>query len=411
MKRITWILAAAVVVIGGGAWLWASNGSAQTRFRTAKVERGDLVVTVTATGAVQPVTQVQVGTQVSGTIQKLFADFNSRVTKGETVAQIDPAPFQAHVDQDRANLLKAQADVERVKAMLVQADKELKRSRELAGRELISPSELDAAVATYDSLVAQQKVAEATVEQNRAALQISDVNMKYTTIVSPIDGVVVSRNVDVGQTVAASLQAPTLFVIADSLKSVQVQASVPEADIGKITQGQRATFDVDAWRDLKFEGKVSQIRLAPSTVQNVVTYTVLVNADNPEEKLVPGMTANLTFEVSRRKDVLQVPNAALRFTPPDQERAAAAEPPPVRRPGRGDRPRTPKARVWTAGPDGPIAVSIVPGQSDGAFTEVVQGDVHEGQEVYVGVASEGRDNSMTNPFAPGRSSSSSGRRS
>jgi HlyD family secretion protein len=316
MKKLILIAVVLLAAGGGGAWVWLRGANGATSFRLAKVERGDLLVTVTATGTVQPVTQVQVGTQVSGTIQKLFADFNSKVKEGEQVAQIDPAPFQARVDQDQANYLRAQADVERVKANLVQAEKDLARSKELAKRELISTADLDAATAAYDSLVAQVKVAEATVAQGKSTLQISTVNFGYTKIVSPIDGLVISRNVDVGQTVAASLSAPTLFVIADSLKKIQVQASVAEADIGKITLSQDVTFTVDAWRERPFSGKVSQVRLSPTTVQNVVTYTVLIDADNPEEKLLPGMTASVSFQVARHVAVLKIPNAALRFTPP-----------------------------------------------------------------------------------------------
>ncbi|MBI3843686.1 MAG: efflux RND transporter periplasmic adaptor subunit [Planctomycetes bacterium] len=396
-----------VLVIGVGSWMWFKNSSAAPRYRLAKAEKGELIVTVSATGTVQPVTNVQVGTQVSGTIQKLNADFNSRVTAGQIVAQIDPALFQAHVDQDRANLLKSQSDVDRVKATLVQAEKELNRSKELAKKDLISPSDLDAAIATYDSLVAQVKVAESTVEQNRAALAISDVNLKYTQILSPIDGVVVSRNVDVGQTVAASLSAPTLFVIADSLKHVQIQASVPEADIGKIAKDQPVTFTVDAYREVKFKGTVFQVRLSPSTVQNVVTYTVLVNAENPEEKLLPGMTANVLFEVARFADVLQVPNAALRFVPPDVEKPP--EPTTARRPARGDNSRDPKSRVWVSGDGGPVAVAVVTGATDGAYTQIMSGDLREDQEVLIGMLAEGRDSQMTNPFGPRQGSSSTRR--
>ncbi len=427
MKKLLILLAVLAAAGGGGAWYWTRGANGAPAFRLAKVERGDLLVTVTATGTVQPVTQVQVGTQVTGTVQKLFADFNSRVKAKEVVAQIDPAPFKARVDQDRANLLRAQADVERVKANLVQAQKELARSRELARRELVSASDLDAATAAYDSLVAQVKVAEASVNQAQSTLQISEVNHGYTTIVSPIDGLVISRNVDVGQTVAASLQAPTIFVIADSLKKIQVQASVAEADIGKIAAGQEVTFTVDAWRERPFKGQVSQIRLSPTTVQNVVTYTVMIDAENPEEKLLPGMTASASFLVARHEAVLKVPNAALRFTPPPElaggEDAAAAKAPgggsgPAsaggggggRRPegggsgsGRGERGRGRGGRVWVQVPGGGLkAVPIFPGATDGAFTQVVKGELAEGQEIVTGQVTSGPDSSVSNPFAPQR---------
>ena len=223
MKTLIIIL---ILALGGGAawWFGFHNGETQTKYRTAKVERGDLRVSVAATGTVQPFLLVQVGTQVTGTIQKLMVDFNSKVKANEVVAQIDPSPFQAKVDQDKANVAKAQADVIRVKAQLTQAEKELVRARELQKKELISGSDLDTAVANFDSLSAQVKVSEASVVQAQAVLESSMVNLRYTTIISPIDGIVISRNVDVGQTVAASLSAPTIYVIADDMKKMQIQA-------------------------------------------------------------------------------------------------------------------------------------------------------------------------------------------
>jgi len=436
MKKLLVVLVLLAAAGGAGAWYWTRGGNGAAAYRTAKVERGDLQVTVTATGTVQPITQVQVGTQVTGTIRTLHADFNSRVKADQTVAEIDPRPFQARVDQDKANLLRAQADVERVKANLVQAQKELARSKELARRELVSASDLDAATAAYDSLVAQVKVAEASVNQAQSTLQISEVNLGYTTIKSPIDGLVISRNVDVGQTVAASLQAPTIFIIADSLKKIQVQASVAEADIGKIVAGQEVAFTVDAWRERPFKGQVSQIRLSPTTVQNVVTYTVMIDAENPEEKLLPGMTASASFLVSKHTNILKIPNAALRFTPPAEaggagDTAAAKAPsgggPPAgaggggerggRGPesasgggsgggerGRGERGRGSRStRVWIQVPGGGLkAVPIVPGATDGSFTQVLKGELAEGQEVVTGQVTSGPDSSVSNPFAPQR---------
>jgi HlyD family secretion protein len=415
MKRLLIVALVVAAAGGGGAWYWARGANGTPSFRTAKVERGDLLVTVTATGTVQPITQVQVGTQVTGTIQKLFADFNSRVKADQLVAQIDPAPFQARVDQDNANLLRAQADVERVKANLVQAEKELARSKELSKRELISAAELDAATAAYDSLTAQVKVAEATVAQSRSTLQISTVNLGYTNIKSPIDGLVISRNVDVGQTVAASLSAPTIFVIADSLKRIQVQASVAEADIGKIVSGQDVTFTVDAWRERPFQGKVSQVRLSPTTVQNVVTYTVLIDAENPEEKLLPGMTASVAFQVARHTAALKIPNAALRFTPPaellgeatpaekekDKEKDKEKEKEKPRGPGGGRG----AGKVWVQDPVTGlklIPIQTVPGATDGSFTLLKSGDLQEGQEVITGLVQPGSDAGLSNPFGPRR---------
>ena len=396
MKRLL-ILLVILAAAGAGLYFWLNGSKTSTEYRTAKVERGDLVVTVTASGTVQPITQVQVGTQVSGTVQKLMVDFNSRVKANDVVAQIDPAPMRAKVEQDRANLARAKADVTRVKASLLQAEKELQRSRELAKRELISASELDAAVATHDSLEAQVEVAEAVVTQSKAALEVSEVNLRYTTIISPIDGVVISRNVDVGQTVAASLQAPTLFVIAENLKTVQIQASVAEADVGRVAVGQSVTFTVDAHRERPFKGKVSQIRLAPVSVQNVVTYTVMIDAANPDEKLWPGMTANVTIELDRRADVIKVPNAAMRFVPPD---APAPEPAPQGQGRRGQRERT--FKLWVPEGKGLKSVDVTPGATDGSFTEIVKGDLQPGTEVVTGIKQEGDSRSLSNPFQPPR---------
>jgi HlyD family secretion protein len=425
MKKL--VIPVLILSAAGGAawWHWIHNAEAPLKYRFAKVERGDLRVTVSATGTVQPYLQVQVGTQVTGTIQKLHVDFNWQVKKDQVVAQIDPAPFQAKVDEDKANLAKAEADVLRVKAGLVQADKELNRARQLQKKDLISGSDLDAAVATYDSLVAQVKVAEAAVAQAKATLESSQVNLRYTTITSPIDGVVISRNVDVGQTVAASLQAPTIYIISDDMKKVQVSANVPEADIGRITEKMNVDFTVDAHRALHFKGTVSQVRLSPTTVQNVVTYTVMIDAENPGNKLLPGMTANLTFDIAQYKDVLKVPNAALRFTPPQlAESAAAAKPvestPTADRtaakasdaaaptalgsgpakPPRAERKKD-QGRVWILSPAGPTAVPVNADATDGSWTRLAAGSLSEGQDVIVGVSLEGgSDPATTNPFAP-----------
>jgi HlyD family secretion protein len=411
-KIIAFILVLAAV--GGSVWWFGfRNGQEPTRFRTGKVERGDLRVTVAATGTVQPLLLVQVGTQVTGTIQKLNVDFNSKVKANEVVALIDPAPFQAKVDQDKANVVKAESDVIRVKAQLTQAEKELARSRELQKKELISPSDLDTAVANFDSLAAQVKVADASVVQAKAVLESSMVNLKYTTIISPIDGVVISRNVDVGQTVAASLSAPTIYVIADDMKKMQIQASVAEADIGRIKEAMDVTFMVDAYRNDKFKGKVSQIRLSATTVQNVVTYTVIIDAANPGGKLLPGMTANVSFEIAQFENVLKIPNAALRFTPPDQAAAMAAAPAPAPKqeaaPGEAPATKGPRGerrnrdqqqnRVWVAGPTGPVAIQVTVDATDGTWTRLVKGELNEGQELLTGVILEGAD-PTSNPFTP-----------
>ena len=276
-------------------------GSAEPKFRKAKVDKGEVVATVTATGTLSAVTTVQVGSQVSGIIAKLHVDFNSTVKKGQLLAELDPTPFQQTIDQRRA-------DLEKAKVELRNAEISLTRSKSLTAQQLLAQSDLDGAQTTRDS-------AAAAVAQAQAALKQAETNLSYTRITSPIDGVVVSRQYDVGQTVAASFQAPVLFTIAQDLTKMQVLTNIDEADVGRVRVGQEAKFSVDAFPDQPFRGAVSQIRLSPQTVQNVVTYPVMLDVANPDLKLKPGMTANVQVPVDVRKDVLRVPNAALRFRP------------------------------------------------------------------------------------------------
>ena len=426
MRKVLIIVIVAAVAVG--VWVAAreSESADAPEWRTSKVERDDLAVEVTATGALQPVTQVQVGTQVSGTIQELHADFNSRVTKDQVVAQIDPASFRAKLESDRANLLRSKADVLRVQAMLKLAERDMERNGALVGDGLVTQQEYDAAEANRDSLLAQVEVAKASVTQQEATLAISEVNLTYTTIVSPIDGVIISRNVDVGQTVAASLSAPTLFVIAADLKQMQVQAAVSEADIGRIALGQKVRFHVDAFPEEEFEGVVSQVRLASLTVQNVVTYTVLVDAPNPTEKLLPGMTADLNFEIDRANDVLLVPVSALRFEPEagdgkgDEQGwsgkgrdASAAE--GGEHHGRGHEqeaaaPDAGKGRLHVLRDGQLVAVDVQTGLTDGMRTAITGGDLKEGDEVVTGLMPVASSTSgATNPFMPGRAPGGGGR--
>ncbi len=313
------------------------------KFRTVKVDRGEISSIITATGTINPVTTVLVGSQVSGTIKALHADFNSRVKEDQVIAQIDPAIFDAQVEQGRANLQNAQANLLNAQANLknaqanlskaeisvVDAKRTLERNKELIEKKVIAQATLDTAQTNYDTAIAQREVAKAQlesarsqvesnkaqVEQARAGLKVADTNLRYTTIRSPVNGVVISRNVDVGQTVAASLQAPTLFTIAKDLTQMQVDTNVSEADIGRIAKGQDATFTVDAYPDKTFRGKVFEIRNAPITIQNVVTYDVVIQVDNTDLKLKPGMTANVSVMIEHREGVLKIPNAALRFRP------------------------------------------------------------------------------------------------
>jgi len=344
-----------LVILGAGAFLLLGGlnqkGSDQN-YRTMKVERGDIRSVVTATGTINPVVNVLVGSQVSGTIKALYADFNSRVQEGQVIAQIDPAIFESQVEQARAgvaseqaNLVNAQANLLSVQANLAKAEvavtdtkRTLDRNLQLIKMSAVAQAVLDTAQANYDSAVAQREAAKAQmevskaqiesakaqVERAKASLKMSETNLRYTTIRSPVTGTVISRNVDVGQTVAASLQAPTLFNIAKDLTQMQVDTNYSEADIGRILKGQEATFTVDAYPERTFQGKVFEIRNAPQTVQNVVTYDVVIQVDNKELRLKPGMTANVTIVVAHREGVLKVPNAALRYIPQDTKTTVAA---------------------------------------------------------------------------------------
>jgi len=320
-----------ILVLAGGFLLYRliGQGGSKQKFRLVKVERGEVDLVVTATGTINPVINVLVGSQVSGTIKALYADYNSQVKEGQVIAQIDPALFQAQVDQAKANLLNAQANLLNAQANLVKAEvavvdakRNLDRNKPLLERQVIAQATLDTVQVNYDTAVAQIEVAKAQVdsskaqvEQAKAALELAETNLRYATIRSPVNGTVVSRNVDVGQTVAASLQAPTIFTIAKDLTKMQVDTNVSEADVGRITVGQDATFTVDAYPGRIFRGKVSEIRIAPIIVQNVVTYDVVILVDNKGLKLKPGMTANVSVMIAHRERVLKIPNAALRFQP------------------------------------------------------------------------------------------------
>jgi HlyD family secretion protein len=345
IKKYLWGVVIICVFLAGGLFLYqvlGRNGSNQ-KFRTVKVERGEISFVVTATGTINPVVNVLVGSQVSGTIKALYADFNSRVKEGQVIAQIDPAIFQAQVDQAKANVLNAQANqlntksnVENARANLTKAEvavldakRTLDRNRPLVEKKVIAQATMDTAQANYDTAVAQREAASAQLEsaksqvesskaqvaQTKAALSLAETNLRYTTIRSPVNGTVISRNVDVGQTVAASLQAPTLFTIAKDLTQMQVDTNVSEADVGRIAVGQDASFTVDAYPERTFGGRVSEIRNAPTIVQNVVTYDVVIVVDNRELKLKPGMTANVSVMIAHKEKVLKIPNAALRYRP------------------------------------------------------------------------------------------------
>jgi HlyD family secretion protein len=384
--------------------LFGRGKESQAKYTTTKIERGDISVIVTATGTLNALTTVQVGSQVSGTISELYADFNSIVKKGQVIAQLDPTSLKAQVAQ-------AEADLERANAQLNQAQRELVRAKTLSEKNLISQADLDVAQTNYELALTNQKSSQATLDR-------AITNLHYATITSPIDGVVISRDVDVGQTVAASLSAPTIFTIANDLTKMQVETSIDEADIGKIQTGQKVDFTVDAYPDKHFTGSVSQVRLNPSIVQNVVTYPVIIDVDNPELLLKPGMTANVTVLIDQRENVLKVRSAALKFMPSmdkpvkmptrtrENSHAASASPNPDS--GGHFRKWASSPKLWILGKDGmPKPVLVQTGLSDGSVTEVISDSLKEGEEVIISQANGSSNNATTqqvNPFSfrPGR---------
>jgi len=380
---------AIVILLTTGAFMLFKNRESGPKFKVDRATKGDIKATVTATGTMNAVVNVLVGTQVSGTIKTLYVDFNSPVKKGQILAQIDPATFQAQVEQAKANLMLAKANVEKTEAALVDAKRTMERNKVLFARNFIARSDLDTSETNYQSATAQLSASNAQVEQARAALTYSQTNLIYTKIVSPVNGIVISRNVDVGQTVAASFQTPTLFNIAQDLTKMQIDTNVDEADIGKIKVDQPVEFTVDAYSDTTFMGKVSEVRNAPTTIQNVVTYNVVVKVENPELKLKPGMTANVSIILSDKKGVLRIPNAALRFKPAEKEAESRKEASPQKGPG-----------VWVLENRKPKRISVALGISDGNYTEILTGDVKEGDEIIVEAAGGGKK-SNTPPVGPG----------
>jgi len=320
-RRVGWILLGALALAAG---YWILRGRPDpARFATGSVDRGDVVEVVGATGTLEAVVTVQLGSQVSGTIQSLHADFNSTVTKGQVVARLDPSLFEARLGQARANLLAARANVDRARSSVEDMRQKYERAKELAAQKLLPLTELETAKANYDGAIAQQKANQAAESQSQANLNQAQVDLSHTIIATPIDGVVISRNVDVGQTVAASFQAPVLFLIANDLTRMRVNASVDEADVGRVRESQEVSFHVDAFPEREFLGTVEQVRLNPTAVQNVVTYNTIVAVDNKDLLLRPGMTATVSIIVRKAENALRLPAAALRFRPEGYERPSA----------------------------------------------------------------------------------------
>jgi HlyD family secretion protein len=438
-------LAALVVLLaaGFGVWRWrAAHKRPPVEFDTAVVDRGRIVARVTATGTLSALVTVQVGTQVSGTVEKLYVDWNSPVKKGQLIAKIDPQLFEASLQQAQANYEAAEGNLLKADAQERDAGRQFERSKGLLDRKLIAQADYDTSQANLEVMKGQSAAARGSLAQAKAALFQAKVNLDMTRIVSPTDGTVISRSVDVGQTVAASLAAPTLFVIAKDLRDMQVDTSVAEADVGKLSTAMPATFTVDAFTGEHFRGKVRQIRNAPTTLQNVVTYDAVVDVANPDLKLRPGMTANITFVAAEKDDVVRVPNAAMRFRPPPEIFTALGMPVPAavreaadrskagagagsgggarsgggpgarsggpggggsgrpRPGGRGDGPSD-RRTVWMLRDGAPQMISVRIGLSDGNMTELVEGDLHAGDSVIVDASATDGQTEAAAPTGPG----------
>ena len=358
-----------LTLLAAALWHWWSNDPVNGHYKTVTIDRGPITALVTATGAVNPVISVQVGSQVSGKIAKLYADFNSVVREGQILASIDQKPYQAKVSQAKAALKSAQAGLAKARNMLVQKTLELNRMAALRKKQFVAQADLDLARTNARDAEAQVDVSDAQVDQAKATLASAELDLGYTTIFSPVNGTVVSRNVEEGQTVVASFQTPTLFVLAQDLTHMQVIANVSESDIGGVTEGKSADFRVDAYPRESFHGIVTQVRNAPVSIQNVVTYDVIISVDNPDLKLKPGMTANITIVTARNEDALRAPNAALRF----------------RMPGVAVDRKTPQ--LWVLDASGHVrSVPVSLGIADSLYTDITSSDVHEGESAIVGLA-------------------------
>ena len=430
-RRIVAALAA-LLVAAGGVLVWRlvwGRSDGPVEYQTVVAERDSLSAQVTASGTLSPLVTVQVGSQVSGRILELKADFNSRVEKGQIIARIDPQLFQTEVAKARANHNSARAQVTRAEAELAQANRNHDRTSSLAQQQLVAKADVDSSLAASQTAQASVAAARAMLSQAKAAVEQAETNLALTTIVSPISGIVISRNVDVGQTVAASLQAPTLFTIAEDLAKMEVHTSVAESDVGRLSAGMPVEFTVDAHPSERFKGTVKEVRYAPQTVQNVVTYDAVVSVDNSDLKLRPGMTADVTFLIEKRDAVVVVPNTALRFRPPqkvldeigwkppderrsergraapdgpprDQARVRGAGAPPDKG-ARRERGAASRRLVWKLGKDGvPAPAMIEIGISDGKMTEVVSG-VSEGETVIVGVVGAEQPSAQPGGGGPG----------
>lgn len=354
------------------------------KYMLSKVERKTIIETVEASGTINPVKTVSIGSQVSGMINAIYVDYNSKVKQGQLLAQIDPSLFQAQVNQARGTLNASRASYQQTKSMVVYDEANYRRYKELYKNHYVSKNDLDLSEATYKSDFAKMHSIGAQITQNQATLQNNLTNLRYTKIISPVNGVVVSRAVDVGQTVAASFQTPTLFTVAQDLTKMQIEVSVSEADIGKVKEGQDVEYTLDGYPDQTFKGKVSQVRISPTTVSNVVTYTVIVSVKNDDGKLKPGMSANVSIITNKKDNALCVDNAAMIFTPIEITGGKKFK----------------EKGIWVLRRNKPIRITIKEGISDSDFTEVISKELKDGDDIIIGSLdkkSKGNKNNMPKP--------------
>lgn len=393
-RKAVWIVVIGLL-LAVVLWRCSSVGKVEPAYVTEAVSRGEIVSRISASGSLSAVVTVEVGSQVSGRIQSLFADFNSVVRKGERIAKIDPALFEAAVEQASANVVAARGNLARLQAQSEEAARQARRATQLFDQKIVSENDRDVAVSNARAALASVQQAEGQLSQTLAALRQAQTNLRYTDILAPTDGIVISRAVNVGQTVAASLQAPVIFTIAQDLRAMEVHTNVAESDIGRLQSRMSASFTVDAYPNERFTGRIREIRNAPQVVQNVVTYDAVIDVANPDLKLKPGMTATVNVVSERREGVLRVPNAALRFRPDPRatgatgasgSRAAAtpAARPTAGRDGAAD--RDPASRtVFVLEKGETVRREVKVGLSDGGFTEISGGELREGDLVVTGI--------------------------
>lgn len=386
-----WLLPFAVAIVMAvalGSW-WLTRSEPQGAYRTALVDRGTVQVAIAATGTLRAISTVEIGSQISGQVISVEVDFNDPVTRGQAIAHLDPAPIRTRVTQAQADLASARASLSEAQATLVNAQADYDRKRDLSGRQLIARAEFDLAVAARDQARARVGSARAVVDQRQAAVGAVELDLDYTVIRSPVDGVVLLRDVEPGQTVAASLQTPLLFEIAEDLSQMQIELTVDESDVGQILRGQAVEFTVDAFPGRRFAGEVRQVRLAATELNNVITYPVVVTVDNDDLRLLPGMTANAEIIVDRRDDVLRVPNAALRFRPADAPEAQPAGrrgggAPGATRPAPGDEAPARAVSLYTLEQGRPREFGVRAGIAGASHTEIVADGPPEGAQVITG---------------------------